>query len=197
MQNKLKDSVLLFLFASTVLSVTSLSISVQNTHAQDHLSNITESNMTISNDKAKTQTLENLSSFFGIPMFLETSHNRISSIQISTVPLKTQDSYNATGVLRYVGNVTDTATFVTTHLGNGRSASVGKGNITTSDGDIANYTGQDVGNTDSSGVEIYKGIQIFSSNPEGKLGFLDNVIGMYVYKYWPNGTTTGTIWEWK
>ena len=51
---------------------------------------------------------------------------------------------------------------------------------------------QDVGITDSNGIETYKGIQI-SSNPEGKLGFLDNLVGIYVYKYWPNGTITGTI----
>ena len=170
---------------------------VQNTYAQVQLSNSTESNLTTSNDKVMTQTFENLSDFFGNPLFLETSHNGIGSITISTSPLKTQDSYSATGDLRDVGNVTDMATFVTTHLANGKSTSVGKGNFTTSDGDIANYTGQDVGNTDSSGVEIYKGIQVFSSDPEGKLGFLDNVIGMYVYKYWPNGATTGTIWEWK
>lgn len=197
MRIKIEDRVLLFLFVSTVLSVTSVSILVQNAYAQDQLSNITDSNMTISNDKVETQTFKNLSNFFGTPMFVETSHNSISSITISTTPLKTQDSYNATGVLRGVENVTDMSTFVTTHLANGKSTSVGKGNFTTSDGDIANYTGQDVGNTDSSGVEIYKGIQIFSSNPEGKLGSLDNVIGIYVYKYWPNGTTTGTIWEWK
>lgn len=197
MQNKTEDNVLLFLFVSTVLSVTSISMLVQNTYAQVQLSNSTESNLTTSNDKVMTQTFENLSDFFGTPLFLETSHNSIGSITISTSPLKTQDSYSATGDLRDVGNVTDMATFVTTHLANGKSTSVGKGNFTTSDGDIANYTGQDVGNTDSSGVEIYKGIQVFSSDPEGKLGFLDNVIGMYVYKYWPNGATTGTIWEWK
>ena len=37
------------------------------------------------------------------------------------------------------------------------------------------------------GIDTNKGIQIFESNPEGRLGFLDNVIGLYVYKYWPNG----------
>jgi len=47
--------------------------------------------------------------------------------------------------LRDVGNVTEMATFVTTHLADGKSTSVGKGNFTTSDGDTANYTGQDVG----------------------------------------------------
>jgi hypothetical protein len=197
MQNRIKDCVLLFLLVSIALSVISLGIMVQNTYAQDQLSNNTESNVTISKDIVNTQTFDNLSSFFGTPMFFETSHNSIGSITISTTPNKTQDSYNATGVLREVGNVTEMATFVTTHLADGKSTSVGKGNFTSYDGDIANYTGQDVGNTDSNGVETYKGIQIFSSNPEGKLGFLDNVIGVYVYKYLPNGTTTGTIWEWK
>jgi hypothetical protein len=197
MQNRMKDCVLLFLFVSIALSIISLGIMVQSTYAQDLLTNSTESNITVSKDIVNTQTFDNLSNFFGIPMFLETSHNSIGSITISTTPLKTQDSYNATGVLREVGNVTEMATFITTHLADGKSTSVGKGNFTTSDGDIANYTGQDVGNTDSNGVETYKGIQIFSSNPEGKLGFLDNVIGIYVYKYLPNGTTTGTIWEWK
>jgi hypothetical protein len=197
MQNKTKNSVPLFLFVPAVLLMTSLSIVVQNAYAQDQFGNITESNMTLSNDKIETQAFENLSNFFGTPMFFETSHNSISSMTISTSPMKTEDSYNATGILSDVGNVTEMATFVTTHLANGKSTSVGKGNFTTSDGDIANYTGQDVGNTDSSGVDTYKGIQIFSSDPEGKLGFLNNVVGLYVYKYWPNGTTTGTIWEWK
>jgi len=196
MQNNMGNRVLLFLFVSTVLSVTSIGTLMQKIYAQDQLSNITGSNMTNSNE-VMTQTFENLSTFFGTPMFVETSHDSISSTTTSTNPLKTKDSYSATGVLREVGNVTDMATFVTTHLANGKSNSVGNGNFTTSDGDVVNYTGQDVGNTDSSGVETFKGFQIFSSNPEGKLEFLDNVIGVYVYKYWPNGTTTGIIWEWK
>jgi hypothetical protein len=196
MQKSIKYGLLFFLFVSTVLSITSI-INQLQIYAQNPSKNTTESNATNIYEKAQVHTIENLSNFFGTPMFFETSHNSIGSMTISTNPLKTQDSYNATGVLRDVGNVTDRATFVTTQLADGKSTSIGKGNFTTSDGDIANYTGQDVGNTDSSGVETYKGFQIFSSNPEGKLGFLDNVIGIYVYKYWPNGTTTGTIWEWK
>jgi len=48
---------------------------VQNTYAQDQLSNNTEPNVTISKDIVNTQTFDNLSNFFGTPMFLETSHN--------------------------------------------------------------------------------------------------------------------------
>jgi hypothetical protein len=62
---------------------------------------------------------------------------------------------------------------------------------------FACFDRQDVGITDSNGIETYKGIQIFSSKSEGKLGFLDNLVELYVYKYWPNGTIMGTIWEWK
>jgi len=111
--------------------------------------------------------------------------------------MQTQDSFSATGILNGAGNITDLGTFVTTHLDKSNSSSIGKGNFTTIDGEMANYTGYDVGKTDHEGIETYKGIQIFESNPEGRLGFLDNVIGLYVYKYWPNGTASGIIWEWK
>jgi len=75
MQNRIKDCVLLFLLLSIALSVTSLCMLVQNTYAQDQLSNNTEPNVTISKDIVNTQTFDNLSNFFGTPMFLETSHN--------------------------------------------------------------------------------------------------------------------------
>ena len=121
----------------------------------------------------------------------------MGSVTVNTDPMQTQDSFNATGILNGIGNITDLGTFVTTHLDKSNSTSIGKGNFTTIDGEIANYTGHDVGKTDNNGIETYKGIQIFESNPEGRLGFLDNVIGLYVYKYWPNGTASGIIWDWK
>jgi len=197
MKTSIKECVLLILFVSIAPSITSLSEILQDAYAQQQGSINTESNTTNNNNTGvMVQTYENLSDFFGTPIFLETSHNTIGSITINTNPLQTQDSYNATGILKDVGNVTEVATFLTTHLDKGKSTSIGKGNFTTSEGEIANYIGQDVGITDSNGIETYKGIQIFSSNPEGKLGFLDNLVGLYVYKYWPNGTTGGTIWEW-
>ena len=146
---------------------------------------------------SKLQNFENLTSFFGSPIYQETSHKKVGSVTVNTGPMQTQDSFNATGILNGVGNITDLGTFVTTHLDKSNSTSIGKGNFTTLDGEIANYTGHDVGKTDDNGIETYKGIQIFESNPEGRLGFLNNVIGLYVYKYLPNGTASGIIWEWK
>ena len=48
-------------------------------------------------------------------------------------------SYNATGVLRGAGNVTDMGTYITTGMENGKSTGMGRGNFTTVDGEIANY----------------------------------------------------------
>lgn len=64
--------------------------------------------------------------------------------------IKTQDSYIANGILKDVGNVTDKSTFVTTYQPDGNiSPSTGHGIISTSDGEIATYTGQDLGITDA------------------------------------------------
>ena len=52
--------------------------------------------------------------------------------------------------------------------------------------------------TDEEGGVIYRGIQIFSTNPTGKVAFMDNLVGLYVYEDNPDGTRkSGKIWEWK
>ena len=64
-------------------------------------------------------------------------------------------------------------------------------------GEIATYTGQDLGITGKNGTDTYRGILTFQTDSDGKLAFLDNVIGLYEYKSWFNGTKSGTIGEWK
>ncbi|MDW3654319.1 MAG: hypothetical protein QOK61_07180, partial [Nitrososphaeraceae archaeon] len=100
MKTSIKECVLLILFVSIAPTVTSLSV-VQDAYAQEQGSINTESHTTNNNNTGvMVQTYENLSDFFGTPIFLETSHNRIGSITINTNPLQTQDSYNATGILK-------------------------------------------------------------------------------------------------
>ena len=112
--------------------------------------------------------------------------------------IKTQDSYIANGILKDVGNVTDKSTFVTTYQSDGNiSSSTGHGIISTSDGEIATYTGQDLGMTDANRTQKYRGIEIFHTDSDGKLAFLDNLIGLYEYKSWLDGKKSGIIWEWK
>jgi hypothetical protein len=143
----------------------------------------------------------NLTKIFGEPIYKEISRQASNSIVLNVEggnSIKTQDSYTATGILNDVGNVTDKSTFVTTYQSDGNiSTSTGNGIIMTTDGEIATYTGHDLGITDKNGTQTYHGIQIFQTNSDGKLAFLDNLIGLYEYKYWSNGTKSGIIWEWK
>ena len=145
----------------------------------------------------------NLTKIFGEPIYKETSRQSSDSIVLTIESggslIKTQDSYTATGILKDVGNVTDKSTFITTYQSDSgnTSTSTGHGIITTKDGEIATYTGQDLGITGKNGTDTYRGILTFQTDSDGKLAFLDNVIGLYEYKSWFNGTKSGTIWEWK
>jgi len=149
----------------------------------------------------KTTTTPNLTQIFGEPIYKEISRQSSNSIVLNIEGgiIKTEDSNTATGILKNVGNVTDKSNFITTYetdTGN-TSTSKGKGIITTKDGEIATYTGQDLGITDKNGTDTYHGIIIFQTDSEGKLAFLDNLIGLYEYKSWSDGKKSGIIWEWK
>ena len=150
-----------------------------------------------------SNTTTNLTKIFGEPIYKETSRQSSNSIILNVEGggslLKTQDSYTATGILKDVGNVTDKSTFITTYKSDSgnTSTSTGHGIITTKNGEIATYTGQDLGITGKNGTDTYRGILTFQTDSDGILAFLDNVIGLYEYKSWFNGTKSGTIWEWK
>ena len=150
---------------------------------------------------SNTTNTSNLTHIFGEPIYKEISRLSSNSIVLNVEGgiITTQDSYTATGFLKNVGNVTDKSNFITTYqtdAGN-TSTSTGKGIITTKDGEIATYTGQDLGITDKNGTDTYHGIIIFQTDSDGKLAFLDNMIGLYEYKSWSDGKKSGVIWEWK
>ena len=145
-------------------------------------------------------TTTNLTKILGEPIYKETSRQQSTSIVLDVKEnIKTQDSYTATGILKDVGNVTDKSTFITTYQSDSgnTSTSTGHGIITTKDGEIATYTGQDLGISDKNGTDTYHGILIFQTDSDGKLAFLDNLIGLYEYKSWSDGKKSGIIWEWR
>jgi hypothetical protein len=155
----------------------------------------------IGNKYSKTTITTNLTKIFGEPIYKETSRHSSNSIVLNAEDgiIKNQDSYTATGILKDVGNVIDKSTFITTYQSDSgnTSTSTGHGIITTKDGEIATYTGQDLGITDKNGTDTYRGILTFQTDSDGKLAFLDNLLGLYEYKSWFNGTKSGIIWEWK
>ena len=154
-------------------------------------------NPTIQSDINATAAL---STILGEPFFIdrgsEDTGTRVLSI---TDPIQTEDSYIANVTIKDVGNATDTGTFITTYESNGITTSIGQGIITSSsDGEIATYTAKDLGVTNEKGERIYRGIQIFSTNSTGKLSFMDNLVGLYIYEDNPDGSRkSGKIWEWK
>ena len=186
------------LVLSAVFLYLSTTIIISNTSGQSPMI----SNNAGARNNGLTQSIQsykdNLTSIFGDPLFEETSHRRTGSIVIKNQEHnQTRDSYIASGILKGVGKVLDNGTFITTELGKGYSTSKGTGVLSTSDGYNATYLGMDVGTAESSGIETYKGLQIFNANPDSKLAYLNNVIGIYLYRSWPNGTSSGTVWEWK
>jgi hypothetical protein len=140
-----------------------------------------------------------LSTILGDPFFVDRGSKDTGTRVLSiTGPIQTEDSYIANVTIKDVGNATDTGTFITTYEPNGITTSIGQGIITSFDGEIATYTAKDLGVTNEKGEIIYHGIQIFSTNATGKLSFMDNLVGLYVYEDNPDGSRkSGKIWEWK
>jgi hypothetical protein len=140
-----------------------------------------------------------LSTILGDPFFVDRGSKDTGTRVLSiTGPIQTEDSYIANVTIKDVGNATDTGTFITTYEPNGITTSIGQGIITSFDGEIATYTAKDLGVTNEKGEIIYHGIQIFSTNSTGKLSFMDNLVGLYVYEDNPDGSRkSGKIWEWK
>ena len=145
----------------------------------------------------------NLTIIFGEPIYKETSRQSTNSIVLNAQDggslIKTQDLYTATEILKEIVNVTDNLTFITTYQSDSGNTSTSRGNgiITTQDGEIATYTGQGLGITDKNGTDTYHGILIFQTDSDGKLAFLDNLIGLYEYKSWSDGKKSNIILEWK
>ena len=140
-----------------------------------------------------------LSTILGDPFFVDRGSKDTGTRVLSiTGAIQTEDSYIANVTIKDVGNATDTGTFITTYEPNGITTSIGQGIITSFDGEIATYTAKDLGATNEKGEIIYHGIQIFSTNSTGKLSFMDNLVGLYVYEDNPDGSRkSGKIWEWK
>ena len=140
-----------------------------------------------------------LRTILGDPFFVDRGSKDTGTRVLSiTGAIQTEDSYIANVTIKDVGNATDTGTFITTYEPNGITTSIGQGIITSFDGEIATYTAKDLGATNEKGEIIYHGIQIFSTNSTGKLSFMDNLVGLYVYEDNPDGSRkSGKIWEWK
>jgi hypothetical protein len=122
---------------------------------------------------------------------------KVSSQRVIDVKGPTMEtSVTASGKLRDV-QVTETLTYVANTSSKGVLHGVGNGIITTEEGDIATYTGEGIGRSDASGVLKWRGAVFFETSSEGKLGFLNNIVGVFEAQVDAQGNFTDKTWEWK
>ena len=138
-----------------------------------------------------------MNSAFGEPFYVLDDSQDLSSRVLNTNPLETQDTYRVNGTMEGIGNISETGTYVSTYR-TGSLHSVGSGTLSTSDGTAtATFTAADQGQQDANGNVLYKGIIFYRAEPSGKLGFIDNKIGLYVYWQEASGNDWSKVWEWK
>lgn len=102
----------------------------------------------------------------------------------------------ASGSLKGV-QVTETLTYVANPTSKGVLHGVGNGIITTEDGNIVTFTGEGIGTFDASGVLKWRGAIFFDTSSEGKLGSLNNIVGVFEAQVDAQGNFTDKTWEWK
>ena len=108
---------------------------------------------------------------------------------------QTEISFTEKGVMKNIGNGTNTGTFIDNSSDNGRLLhGAGKGTITTENGDKINWNAYDIGNKTGNNL-TYKGIIFFDTNSE-KLASMKNVIGLYIQSK-SDANSLRQIWEWK
>ena len=104
-----------------------------------------------------------------------------------------------------VGNVTNLATWTNTLKPDKSIYATGKGVITTENGEMATWVGNDIGRSDDKGVITYKGLIFFntvnSTSTSGKnLAFLNNMEALFMTKVNINSSERPQVtkmWEWK
>lgn len=73
----------------------------------------------------------------------------------------------------------------------------GKGVIMAGESELATYTSEGVGRPSSSGSINYRGSIFYSTSSNGKLAFLNNLIGVFESDIDTEGNFSEKIWEWK
>ena len=110
---------------------------------------------------------------------------------------KVELSYSGGGNMRGNGNVTETWTFVNTHLTN-FTQGIGKGVIMTDDGNrVATATELGRGFHMSPETIVYPGARVFSTDSNGKLAFLNELVGVTQWEVDTLGNYKVKMWQWK
>lgn len=160
-----------------------------------------------------SQTLESpqLLTMLDNEPFYQAIDNNLTNIEIieaSPSVVVQKVSYSEIALMRNIGNVSNMGTFIENVYPNGTIYGVGKGVITTENGDRISWNAYDIGLTvngngdnddtasglSAEGMLRFRGIIFFQTTSEN-LSFMNNVVGLYINDV--NDENGRKIWEWR
>ena len=95
-------------------------------------------------------------------------------------------------------SVTEIGTYTTTPRADGILYGEGQGVITGENGEIVTWDSQEIGSMAPNGEITFRGSIFFRTlSPTGSLGFLDNMVGVFIFQVDPSGNTAVEILELK
>ena len=161
------------------------------------VSNLSSNSTTAVISKAKIPTINNSLVVAQSP-FYESKVGKLIGLAISnSAAPQVQVSVVENGTMKGVGNVTNLETWWDTYKTPTIINALGRGILTTKDGQMATWTAHDVGRINlNTGVTTFNGIMFFNTNSTGSLAFLNNLAGLFITQTDSSMRTT-KIWEWK
>ena len=95
-------------------------------------------------------------------------------------------------------DVTETWTFWSIQKPDGTLYGEGKGVLTTKDGtEVATATGIGIGRISNTGKSRHAGANFHMTNSNGRLKFLNNIIGVTEFEVDNSGSSVIKLWQWK
>ena len=161
------------------------------------ISNMSSNSTTAIISKAKIPTINNSLVVAQSPFYESKVWKLIGQAVSNNAAPQVQVSIVENGTMKGVGNVTNLETWWDTYKTPTIINALGRGILTTKDGQMATWTAQDVGRINlNTGITTYNGIMFFNTNSTGSLAFLNNLAGLHITQTDSSMRTTN-IWEWK
>ena len=147
--------------------------------------------------KAKIPTINNSLVVAQSPFYESKVGKLIGQVVSNSAAPQVQVSVIENGTITGVGNVTNLETWWDTYKTPTIINALGRGILTTKDGQMATWTAQDIGRINlNTGITTFNGIMFFNTNSTGSLAFLNNLAGLFITQTDSSMRTT-KIWEWK
>jgi hypothetical protein len=161
------------------------------------ISNMSSDSTTAIISKAKIPTINNSLVVAQSPFYESKVWKLIGQAVSNSAAPQVQVSIVENGTMKGVGNVTNLETWWDTYKTPTIINALGRGILTTKDGQMATWTAQDVGRINlNTGITTYNGIMFFNTASTGSLAFLNNLAGLHITQTDSSMRTT-KIWEWK